>query len=200
MDLNEFLDSGLSELHVIGVLSQDETSIVHKMQASHPEVKREIDALEMFYERDALRNAVSPTLQMDKKMELMFSSLEAEQEMNLAQTPLISRFSDANTWLELVSSLLPKDNAPERFEKLLRHENGVMQVLVVSSTDIEEEVHADVYESFLILEGTLVCTIGEAFMNMGAGDYMQIPLHQPHTVTITSNSVTAILQHVDCVR
>ncbi|WP_354356868.1 cupin domain-containing protein [Pedobacter sp. UYP30] len=198
MDLKEFLDSGLLELNVIGALAQDEAQLVHKMLVSHPEIKKEIAALEVFFEQHAIKNAVSPHLRMGKKMERLFSNLAAEQNMQLSQTPLISGFSDSNAWLELISPLLPKDNSCERFKKLLRYENGVMQLLIVSSTDIDEEVHEDLDESFLILKGTCVCTIGNTSINMGAGDFMQIPLDLPHTVTITSNSVTAILQRVDC--
>ncbi|MGY3055206.1 mannose-6-phosphate isomerase-like protein (cupin superfamily) [Pedobacter sp. UYEF25] len=198
MDLKEFLNSGLLELSVLGTLSDDEASLVQEMQSSHSEVQEEIHALELFFEQDAMRNALIPAARLDKKMERMFSSLEAEKQMHLSHTPLISDFSDADSWLELVSGLLPKKNSPERFEKLLRHQDGVMQVLVVSSTDIEEETHEEVDESFLILKGSCVCSIGDVSIKMSAGDFMQIPLYLPHKVTLTSKYVTAILQHVDC--
>lgn len=196
MELKEFLESGLIELHVMGMLAQDDALLVQKMLSIHPEVRREIDLLETFYEQDARRNAVNPSLQLDRKMELLFSNLDTEQHIQLTKLPLITGFSDSNAWLELVSPLLPKNEPSKRFEKLLRYQDGVMQALVVSPTHIDEEIHEELHESFLILKGTCICTIGESSLNMGPGDYMEIPLHQPHTVTITSSSVTAILQRI----
>jgi mannose-6-phosphate isomerase-like protein (cupin superfamily) len=196
MELNEFLNSGMLELYLINTLHPEEVSLVESMRKLYPEVHAELAKLESFLEEDAIRNAVSPHTRMDEKMALMFNNLEAEQNMQLSATPLISALSNADAWLELVTPLLPENYSGERFEKLLRHENGVMQVLVISATDVEEEVHESLDESFLILKGTCICHIGEHFINMGPGDFMQIPLNLPHTVTITSESITAILQHI----
>ncbi len=198
LNLQEFLNSGLLELYLIGSLMPEEIALVELMRISHPEVLQEMKDLELFHEQDAMRHAVKPNPRIDQKMELIFTSLLAEQKMQLSETPLITSFSSSNDWLELISPLLPTDHAPERFEKLLRNNNGIMQVLVVSHTHIEEEIHEDVMESFLILKGSCVCTIGDQNTIMGPGDFMEIPLHLPHDVRITSKSVTAILQHVDC--
>lgn len=197
MELKDLLNSGLLELYVMGQLAHDDESLVLNMKDVYPEVKKEISALEGFCEQDACRNSVAPSERMNKKMDLMFASLEAEQHIELSNLPLISGFSDANAWLALIAHLLPENDSSKRFEKVLRLNDGVMQVLVVSPTNIEEEVHEELHESFLILKGTCICTIGETSRNMGPGDYMQIPLHLPHKVTLTSGSVTAILQRVD---
>lgn len=199
MDLKEFLDSGLSELYLLGVLTHEEAALVQKMQVLHSEVKREIEALELFYEQDAIQNAVKLHPRVDKQMNVMLSALQTEKQMQLSETPLISIFSDADAWLELVTPLLPNDNFGDGFTSVLRNNNGVMQMLAISSIDIEEEVHEDVDESFLILKGTCICTIGNESINMGPGDFMQIPLYKPHSVSITSTSLIAILQHVECV-
>lgn len=196
MELNEFLNSGMLELYLINALSPGEVSLVENMRTLYPEVDTELVLLESFIEENAIRNAVSPPVRMDKKMELMFENLEAEQHMQLSATPLISSLSSADAWLELVTPLLPNNYSGERFEKLLRREGGIMQLLVISSTDVEEEIHDRLDESFLILKGTCICNIGEHSINMGPGDFMQIPLDLPHTVKITSESITAILQHI----
>ena len=80
--------------------------------------------------------------------------------------------------------------------KVLRHDDRVSQMLVVSMTDIAQETHENEYESFLILEGECKCVVGEDIRFMKAGDFMPIPLHALHHVEVLSNSVTAILQHV----
>ena len=50
-------------------------------------------------------------------------------------------------------------------------------MLVVSSTNFEDEVHDDEYESFLILKGSCKCTIGNSVQFMDESDYMAIPLN-----------------------
>ncbi|WP_165825406.1 cupin domain-containing protein [Pedobacter yonginense] len=197
MDLAGFLESGLLELYLLGNLDQEGIATVEKMRSMYDaEITAEINALETFFEEDALKNAIKPSAAFEMKMEKVFASLQTEQQMNVGELPLISPFSSAEAWLTRVAGDLPKDKPTKRFEKLLRNEDGVMQVLVISETDIDEEVHEDVEESFLILKGTCICTIGATSQQMGPGDFMQIPLHLPHTVTLTSTSVTAILQHV----
>jgi len=198
MDLAEFFKSGILELYLLGSLNLEEAALMEQMRSKHPvEISAEIKALEYFFEQDALQNAIKPSFALDKKMEVVFANLELEHQMSIDRLPLINPFSNPNAWLELISSYLPKEHKlTERFGKILRNTDGVMQMLVVSETDIDEEVHEDLEESFLILKGTCTCTIGETSFNMGPGDFMQIPLHEPHTVTLTSPSVTAILQHV----
>lgn len=197
MDLAEFLESGLLELYVLGNLDAEGIALVQEMRTKYnAEINTEIISLELFVEQDALRNAIEPSMGFNKKMNGIFTNLEKEHFMSLENLSLISKFSNSDAWLDLISSYLPADKLTERFGKLLRNDNGVMQLLVVSETDIDEEVHEDLEESFLILKGTCTCTIGETSINMGPGDFMQIPLHEPHTVKITSPSVTAILQHV----
>lgn len=200
MDLIVFLESGLLELFVIGALSQDEVLLVRKMQELHPEVREEIDSLEKFYEQNAVQNELKPQSRTDKKMNFLLDNLELEQRMQLSEIPLISGFSDSEAWMKMVTPLFPTEIVGERFERLLRNENGIMQMLVISKTDIDEEIHDDLEESFLILEGTCICTVGDISREMGRGEFMQIPLFESHTVNVTSKTVTAILQRVDCDR
>lgn len=196
-DLAEFLESGLLELYVLGNLADGDLAPIKKMRLKYnTEITAEINALESFFEQDALRCAIKPNSVFDQKMEGIFANLEIEHQMSLDRLPLINPFSSPNAWLKMIALDLPKGRLTERFGKLLRNDNGVMQLLVVSETDIDEEVHEDLEESFLILKGTCTCTIGATSFHMGPGDFMQIPLHQPHTVKLTSPSVTAILQHV----
>ncbi|RZK77090.1 MAG: cupin domain-containing protein [Pedobacter sp.] len=197
MKLEEFINSGMLELYLIGALSAEEVSFVESMQKLHPSVNLELAKIESFFEEYAFRNAVYPNLKTDRKMELIFAGIKAEEKLQSGKLPLITAFSNAGAWLEFVTPLLPEKATEKIFQELLQMENGVTQVLIVSTVDIEQEVHESLNESFLILKGTCVCTIGNKSVHMAAGDFMQIPLFEPHNVVITSESVTAILQHVE---
>ena len=198
MDLTAFLNSGLLELYLIGTLDQEEVLLVNQMRAAHPEVAAELASLEDFFEREALQQAVKPDPEFDDKMESLFLNLEIEQAMQLSDPPLITSFSNADAWFKMISPLLPKNDFDGRFEKLLRNDHKVMQALVITPEGVEEEVHENMHESFLILKGTCICTIDKETITMGPGAFMQIPLHQPHTIAVVTESVIAILQHVEC--
>ena len=196
MYLTTFLNSGLLELYLIGKLDQEEVLLVNQMRVAHPEVVAELASLEAFFEREALQHAVKPDSRFDEKMQSLFLNLEIEQVMQLSDMPLVTSFSDADAWFEMISPLLPQGNFEGRFEKLLRNDDQVMQALVITPEGVDEEVHEDMHESFLILKGTCICTIGNETITMGPGSFMQIPLNQPHTIAVASKSVIAIVQHV----
>ncbi|TQD39116.1 anti-sigma factor [Haloflavibacter putidus] len=60
MSTQEYIDSGILELYVYGSLSEEETSEVQEMIAKHPEVKKEVEAIEEAVIR--LSGSVSPYL------------------------------------------------------------------------------------------------------------------------------------------
>ncbi len=186
MNLKPYIESGILELYVLNSLTNDERKGVERMLAMYPELKHELDAIESALESYAKATSVKPP---DYLKERIIGAL----------FPLINRFADYKNWLPLIKASdelqLGEDG---RFLKILRQDNHVTQMLIISTTDIEEEIHEDEYESFLILEGECSCKIGDKLTFMRAGDYMEIPLHQSHDVKLVSKRVVAILQRINC--
>lgn len=60
MDLQAYIKSGVLELYVIGQLSPREMREVEEMAAQHPEVKKELVAIEQTLEVYALKNQAAP--------------------------------------------------------------------------------------------------------------------------------------------
>lgn len=60
MEKNEFISSGILELYVSGMASAEETDAVHAMCARYPEVKAELEAIELGMESYARAHAVEP--------------------------------------------------------------------------------------------------------------------------------------------
>lgn len=56
-----YIESGILELYVLGQLTAHEQQEVEAMAAKYPEVKKEIEAIEMAMEKYALDHAVEPT-------------------------------------------------------------------------------------------------------------------------------------------
>ena len=117
--------------------------------------------------------------------------------MKADDLPVINRFSDHKDWLQMLEGLTEVQlDERGRWIKVLRQNEQITQMLIVSTTDIEEETHENEYESFLILSGACKCTIGNNVTLMEAGDYMEIPLHLAHDVALASERVVAILQRI----
>lgn len=66
-----YIESGILELYVMGQLTAPEMLEVERMAATYPEIKRELEAIEIALERSALDNAVEPR-------ENLFAELEAK--------------------------------------------------------------------------------------------------------------------------
>ena len=185
MNLKPYIDSGILELYAVNSLTNDERKGVERMLAMYPELKQELDAIELALESYAKATSIKPP---DYLKERIVGSL----------FPLINSSSDYRNWLSFAKDLEERSLDKEgRYLKVLRQDSHVTQLLIISTTDIEEEIHEDEYESFLILEGECRCKIGDKLTHMSAGDYMEIPLHQTHDVELVSERVVAILQRIN---
>ena len=63
-----YIESGILELYVLGELSAQERIEVRAMASSYPEVKQEMEAIEIAMEHYAVQNAVKPTIGLENKI------------------------------------------------------------------------------------------------------------------------------------
>ncbi|RNL52161.1 cupin domain-containing protein [Pedobacter jejuensis] len=192
----DIIESGLLELYVLNLLEGDELAQIENLRLNSSEVNDEINKIELFFEQHALQHSVPVSINTELKLQNLFHQLSSTGELNISNLPLIDENANYQDWFNLVENLIPINGVDGTFTHLLTGNEKVMQMLVVSEIDIKKEIHENELESFLILEGSCICTIDNSDFSMGPGDYMSIPLHKSHTVKITSLSVTAILQHV----
>lgn len=197
MNIQPYIESGILELYALNALTDAEKNGVERMIATYPELMKELEAIELALENYAVSTKVNPPDYLQELVVGSLVNLEKEKAMNVEDLPFINRFSDYRNWFRVVKNFgeLPLDDEG-RCIKILRQDEHITQMLIVSTTDIEEETHTDEYESFLILAGECKCTVGDRVRLMGAGDFMEIPLHELHDVVLVSNKVIAILQRV----
>ncbi|CAM4138916.1 hypothetical protein SAMN06265348_10362 [Pedobacter westerhofensis] len=197
MNLKVYIKSGILELFVLDLLDAAERAEVLNVISKYPVLEKEVQVIEDTLQSYANSIAIQPSKSLKAKIEASIEESVKESNMDLDHLLLISEHSDLQNWLKLVNKYYPSAFEAENFSEVLRSENGVTQVLVVSSTDIADETHDDVHESFLILQGQCRCTVGSAIFYLGPGGYTQIPLNENHKVEITSSSpVMAIAQYV----
>jgi mannose-6-phosphate isomerase-like protein (cupin superfamily) len=166
------------------------------MRDQYPRIGAEISIIEASLEQYASLYALQPPVGLQGKIWDTLENLEKERRIDLSDLPVINRFTDHKTWLGAVKSLLPVPIKNERVIHVLRESDKILQMLVVSATDFEDEVHVKEHESFIILEGECECTVGDEVFRLQAGGYTEIPLHTSHDVRIISPYVIAILQRV----
>jgi len=196
VDIQSYIESGILERYCLGELSAQEMQSVELYCRTHPEIEKEITVVKQALQNYSATMAMAPPPGLQNKIWDTIANLEKEKELDLNDLPEISRFSDHRKWLGLVKPFIPLDLQEDRIIKLLRQSEKIIQMLVVSRTDFDSEVHVHEQESFIILDGECECTVGEDIFRLQAGGYTEIPLHTPHDVRIISPYVVAILQRV----
>lgn len=71
-----YIESGILELYVMGQLSAPEMLEVERMAATSPEIKRELEAIEIALERSALENAVEPRQNLFTEIEAKLNPIQ----------------------------------------------------------------------------------------------------------------------------
>lgn len=122
------------------------------------------------------------------------------QQLDLNQLPLLNEESKWLEWSEAVAGIEP----PADFEEIHMHtldSNAQRDLFVIWVKEfVPEEVHHDLLESFMILEGSCVCYItdqaGETrIVRLGEGDFITMQLEETHDIHVTSEKpAKAILQ------
>lgn len=67
-DVNAYIESGILELYVLGQLTEQECREVEEMAQKHPEIKKELVAVERALEGYALENAVTPSADLEDRI------------------------------------------------------------------------------------------------------------------------------------
>lgn len=197
MDIKKYIKSGIIEQYCMGLLTADKRASVERACQLYPEIKAELLKIELALEKYAHANAIQPNPELKGKI---LNTLQNQVEKSLTQPPiqfpLINRFSNHDKWLSLTKGMIPETFEGERIQKTIQHSDRIIQMLIVSSIDFNDETHDDLLESFLILEGECECTVGDHVFYLAAGGFAEIPLHQPHKVKILSSYVKAVLQRL----
>lgn len=197
MNIREYIDSGILFDYCTGALSPDQKAEVDRICTSFPEVKEELDQL--FVLIGTPPETITPVLPPPALQETIWGSLDninREKSFDIRQLPVINKYSDYENWKRIVQPFMPGTTEPERTTTVIRDSGGITQMLVVSRTDVADEIHENERESFLVLEGECECHIGNDIFRLGPGGYIEIPLHTHHNVHVLSPYVVAVLQHV----
>jgi len=189
-EYEEFIASGILELYVLGLTTPQEDLEVGIMLAQYPEqVSLEIREICTVQEGLATACAIDPDPIIKPfllaKIDFMDRMMAGEVPSEPAELSPLSKITDYEQWLNRSDMVLPID-AGDVHARLIGVTPQIISAIVWIKVMAPQEVHDNEYERFLIVEGTCDIRVGENIYPLIPGNYFQIPLHESHTVTVTS--------------
>jgi len=195
MNVRDYIASGVLEEYCLGLLDAADQAIVIQKGKLFPEVKKELAAIEMAMETLAASRAIIPKNDVKQKILNSLGFTDQAVQFDLNDLPATNANSNHLSWLKSLEHLIPDEPAEDFSCHVLSQDERFAQMLIISKSNVSEEIHEDLTESFFILKGVCECLVGEKSFRLAPGDYLEIPLHKPHDVKLLSPYVVAILQY-----
>lgn len=196
MNISQYISSGILEEYALGILTEKEMDSVRMMAKQYPEIAAALAANEEALRWFAVKHSFKPSDEVKQNTWRLIENIEAEKQFAIDTTPIINQYSDYRNWMKVVKPLLPGNMGEDVFTRVIRDDGKVTQTLIKTKVHYPDEVHEDVYESFIVLEGECECYIGNNVVRLGPGGYINIPLHEHHDVKVLSSYVVAIQQRI----
>ena len=201
MSSKELIESGILEMYVMGMASESEQEQVELLAATNPDIRKEIDAISEAMESYAMAQEMTPSITIKPFVIATIDYTERLQSGEPVSFPPVlneqSTIEDYAPWLnrpDMVQNEATKDNI---FAKIIGYTPKVISAIVWIKDATPREIHDHEHERFLIVEGTCTIMVGDKANLLVPGDYFAIPLHEYHTVQVTSTiGCKVILQRV----
>ena len=196
----DYIDSGILELYVLGETTLEESSQIARLAAADPLLQKEITEIELAFEKYSTAHSVEPDPLIRP---FLLATIDFAERVRNGEKPSVtpvltrnSKIADYAEWLNREDMTLPEDfNAI--YAKILSHTAELTCAIVWIKDMAPQEVHDREFEKFLIVEGSCDITIEGNVFHLGAADYLTIPLHEKHHVTVTSEiPCKVILQRI----
>jgi mannose-6-phosphate isomerase-like protein (cupin superfamily) len=190
-----FIQSGILERHVMGDTSYDEAAEIAQMAAAYPEIQQELKQIEEALGSYAHAIEMNTPSSLRSKVLAQFEEKKYPSLAEIKSLPSLGENANYDFWQTITQAIPNPSEAPLGQLYPLKAEPDKLTCVIWTSDKILEEHHDDLIEKFLILEGSCDCIIDGVVNHMKPGDYMEIPLHAPHHIQVTSNHmVKGILQ------
>lgn len=157
-----------------------------------PELRARIEALEEAYHLEAFSMAISPPA--SAKADFMAAIADEAsgprlEDFRIQQGSTRAQFQ---TYLDKKEMQRPADFKNFHSKFMFKVKN-LESHLVWLKKGVPEEVHSDLLEYFLCLEGTAEVRMGSEVRVVRPGDIFHIPLYVPHSVRVTSTIPCAFI-------
>ena len=195
-----FINSGILELYVMGKTDELENKEVLMMASTHIEIFEEIVAIEISLEKYALVNGVELDITIKP---FVIATIDFTERLKNGEPPSfppllneLSILKDYLPWLNRSDMALPTD-FEEIHAKIIGYNEEALTAIIWLKNGSPSEIHDDEFEKFLIVEGTCTITIDKEDFYLKSGDVLSIPLYKEHFLRVTSSiPCKAILQRI----
>ena len=197
--VSEYIETGILELYVLGIASDEERNDVERLALEHVEIREEIEEIKVSIEvyGDAYKLEPNPVIKP-----FLMATIDYTERLKSGEPPSApplltenSAVADYNQWLnrpDMVSA-----DTEDVFAKIIGYTPEATTAIVWLKDYAPHEVHDNEYERFLIVEGTCDIIVEDEINQLVPGDYFAIPLHKKHMVKVTSSiPCKVILQRV----
>jgi mannose-6-phosphate isomerase-like protein (cupin superfamily) len=189
-NIHPHLQSGILDEYCLGLLPEGEEKKLEEEIARSPELQKRLAEVRKIFASDA---SGKPANSVWEKIRSTIAS--GNPSSPPSSNLLLSAHTNVRELREQIQSLVLPDSEDDITMVPFRKVHDFEQWLVRVHREVPEEIHTDLLESFLILEGSCTCHLGETKIDLTAGGFLEIPFHVPHSVTVTSEKpVLAILQ------
>ncbi|MEL6142982.1 MAG: cupin domain-containing protein, partial [Bacteroidota bacterium] len=190
--------SGIIEDYCLGLATPAEADQLVAYCGIHPRLKKVLEETQAKLEMYITQYAISaPTGTLGSIIDKVTQDLTLEQatlsnEQGLATFIPISRHSDYRKWQRLTQDLQPPNEFAIHFHELYRDAECFLSVVWIKD-QIPAEVHHELLESILCLEGTCTGELADQTIPLQAGDYWDVPLHTSHELRVTSEEPVKLI-------
>ena len=185
----EYINSGILEIYVLGMASPEETITVNEMAHLHEEIRLEIEEITQTLKNYSANTAKEASTGLRAFILAVVDYTERLKGGEPATiTPMLtknSKISDFSEWLDREDMVLA-DDYDNMYAKIIGFTSKATTAISWVKSVSAPEVHDNEFERFLIVEGTCNVKIGSENHYLVAGDYLEIPLHIEHTLIVTS--------------
>lgn len=189
-----FLESGVVEDYCLGTACPEDVEKLMELCKQYPEAQLYLEQNQKTMEAfvGAFSRKPSTTLKKNihgyvlENIKLEKAKLTYSSQM-LPEFIGISPYSKVEHWDSLLKEIEPDTEFDNIFAKEIFLSEKEELTLVWAKDSVPEEIHDDMKESFLILEGSVDCYVEGEIFSMRRGDYMEIPLNANHKVVVTSS-------------
>jgi mannose-6-phosphate isomerase-like protein (cupin superfamily) len=197
MDIQAYIETGILQDYCLGFLTEAEMKEVELKAFTYPELQKEIFAYQQALERYAMDFSFTvPPANLKADTLGILDNLLKEQNAHAQDLPLLNKYAVRENWLSVIKPLLPLELKGEMFTKVLRNDEQVFQTIIWTKVDYPDEVHDDLKESFMVLEGECECFFGSEVIKLGPGGFFDVPMHTHHDVRIINGPVLAVMQRL----
>ena len=185
----------------MGLASPVEEEEVQIWAAAHPEIRQEIASISETLESYARARAIEPRPVVKPYLMATIDYTERLKSGEPMSFPPVlhdnSKVEEYAPWLNRPDLAAPDSAQENIFAKIIGYTPEMTTAIVWIKQDTPREIHHKELERFLIIEGSCDIFVGDTCTHLGPGDNFAIPLHEYHSVKVTSSfACKAILQRV----